>query len=131
LAIACLLLGPGEAGVLTGLGGAALVLAAYLPDTVWRLSVEAGGIRFKRLLGKPKFLAWSEVDRIVSVSRRELFLHGWIWPPFPLKEPSPTMTAKGHYRIDWGGRYVYFPPTDPAVFEKAVRKFCPRLLGDE
>ncbi len=131
LGIACWLLGPGEVGIVLGEMGALLILSLYLPDTVWRLSVEAGGIRFKRFLGKPRFLAWSEIGRVEPVSRREAFFRGWIWPPFPLKSPGPTMTAKGHYRIDWGERYVYFPPKDPMLFEKAVRKFCPRLLGNE
>jgi hypothetical protein len=79
---------------------------------VTRLTLSTQGIRFHRVFGSPRFLPW---DRIVSVAvapRRELVLQGWLWPPFPAREMTASLTAREHVRISWQDGYCYFPPVE-------------------
>ena len=93
-----------------------LFLLPYALVSVWRLSIGPSGIEFKRMAGEPRSLTWEEIGAIRAASRREVFLRGWINPKFPPREPSNTMTARGHYRIEWTGGYCYFPPNNAEQF---------------
>jgi hypothetical protein len=93
-----------------------------------RLRIDAAGIAFKRGLGKPKFLTWHEIRGIRPATRWEVLIYAWLWLWL---EPTKSESTAGHYRIEWTAGYVYFPPKDRLLFERAIRKFCPRLLGDE
>src|SRR5262245_13017503 len=57
-------------------------LVAYgcsLTFVVRSLCLDADGIRFRRVFGKPKLIPWNELEKVTVVSRRELVLRGWIW----------------------------------------------------
>jgi hypothetical protein len=94
---------------------------------VSRLSIDGAGVAFKRSLGQPRFLRWSDIQSIRPAPRREVFLQGWL-RPWPTREPTRTMSAYGHYRIEWTGGFLFFPPKDPALFQRAVGKFAPNVL---
>lgn len=103
---------------------AALVINAtyllFLLFSVTKVSVSPAGIRFFRYLGSPKILEWSEIEDIERVSRGEIVLRGWLWPLFPAREMTPSLTSTGHIRIRYGRKFVYFPPKDIAAFERSV-----------
>ena len=124
--------GPEPEGVVIGLGiGLLLVLPAAIYEMLCRLHglrIDAAGVVFKHGLGKLKFLTWEEILAIRPATRWEVLIHAWLWLWL---EPTKSESTSGHYRIEWSGGFVYFPPNDPVLFEKAVRKFCPRLLGNE
>ena len=86
------------------------------------LRIDADGIAFKRGLGKPKFLAWGDILGIRRATRWEVLVYAWLrlW-----LEPTKSESTAGHYRIEWADGYVYFPPKNRLLFERAVRKFCP------
>src|SRR5438045_2463852 len=48
-----------------------LLLGLYALVLVWSLRIEAAGIRFRRLLGRPKFLAWDRLTGVHEVTRAE------------------------------------------------------------
>ena len=123
---------PDEVGVYVGLAGAFILLQAggiyELLCRVRRLRVDAAGIAFGRRLGKPKFLAWGQIRGIRPATRSEVFIHAWLWLWL---EPTKSESTAGHYRIEWDDGCRFFPPKDPALFENAIRKFCPHLLVHE
>jgi hypothetical protein len=88
--------------------------------SVSKVSISSAGIRFFRYFGAPKILEWSEIEDIEQVSRGELVLKGWLWPLFPAREMTPSLTSTGHIRIRYGKKFVYFPPKDIAAFEQSV-----------
>jgi len=91
---------------------------------VLRITVGETGIRFVRLFGSPRFLEWSDIESIALVTNPwEVFLHGWLWPPFPPHEASPSMTLLGHYKITWKDGFCYFPPRDMRAFEATIAKY--------
>jgi hypothetical protein len=94
-----------------------------LLHAVTRLELDAEGIRFVRLLGWPRFIPWSEIDDISPVTRREILLHAWLWPPWPRRESTASLTALGHFRIVFGNHVRYFPPSNPEEFAFQVRNF--------
>ncbi len=94
------------------------VYIAFVLLSVSHLTLSSEGIRFHRMLGSPKFLPWDRVVAITEVSRRELILRGWLWPPFPPKELTTTFTSLGHFKIQWEDGYCYFPPRFPSAFEQ-------------
>jgi hypothetical protein len=102
------------------------LFAMFLSFTVEKLTVGRDGIRFHRLFGAPKFLAWERIVSVHAVPAAELIWRGWIWPPFPPRESSICMTAAGHYRIDWDGGHRYFPPADAQLFETCVAAMWPQ-----
>lgn len=96
---------------------AVLVYVLFLLFSVWSVSLSNDGIRFKRMLGGPKFLAWSEVTSVTEVTRWELIRKGWIWPLFPAREMTACLSSVKHYRISWHEGFCYFPPSDTHAFE--------------
>lgn len=98
------------------------VYLSFLSFSVFRLEASVSGLYFKRLLGSPKFLRWDEIKEIKEVGRRELVLQGWLWPLFPAREMTPSLSSLHHYRITWGRRHCYYPPENPQEFEELVRE---------
>ena len=117
----------GELGLLLSAGVAILFFIAFgvliMLHGVTRLELDAAGIRFVRLLGWPRFVPWSEIKDISPATRKEVFLHAWLWPPWPRREPTASLTALGHFRIVFGNHVRYFPPSNPEEFALQVRNF--------
>ena len=87
---------------------------------VRRLTVSSDGLRFHRVLGSPKFLAWERISSVAIAPRNELILRGWLWPLFPSRESTPSLSALKHYRITWDGGFCYYPPARTEDFEQYV-----------
>ena len=107
---------------------AAIVLAVVLSHRVRHIELDETGIRFARLVGT-KFVPWERVSKIQPASRRDVVLYGWLLPPFPPREATTALTSLGHYRLEWGDRYCFFPPAeaDTGAFHAAIGRCCPRL----
>jgi hypothetical protein len=105
-----------------------LLYLAFALYSVTKVELNLEGIRFVRVLGHPRFLPWSEISDVVEASRSELILHGWLWPLVLPREMSPSCTSLGHFRIQFGKRFVYFPPKDPQLFLAAVDQFSKRTV---
>jgi hypothetical protein len=110
----------------------AALLIAFAPlllfplFNIWFIVVDVDGIRFRRLLGWPRFLHWADIATIEPATRRDVFVDGWLWPPFPPREITTAMTTLGHFRItSKEGRYLFYPPVDSEVFLEAVKRFGP------
>lgn len=84
------------------------------------LTVCAEGLRFKRLLGSPKFLPWERISSIAVASRREFVLHGWLWPLFPQRGVTSSYSTLRQYRVTWDSGYCYYPPATPEEFESLI-----------
>lgn len=95
---------------------------------VSRIDITDEGIRFVRMLGGPRFIAWNAVKQVEVAPRKELIVRGWLWPMFPPREFTTSLTSLGHYRIAFGDRVVYFAPKDEAGFVAAVRQQLDRRL---
>ncbi len=93
---------------------------AFLSFSVQRVSLSPSGIRFHRVFGAPRFLPWEAITSIAVAPRSEVVLRGWLWPPFPPRESTPSFSAREHFRIVWGDHYCYYPPKDPATFREYV-----------
>ena len=103
-----------------------LVYAPVCCFAVTRLTLSAAGIQFHRLFGSPRFLPW---ERIVSISvapRAELVLRGWLWPPFPAREMTASLSAREHLRITWQDGHCYFPPVEPEAVLAYAATHIPR-----
>ena len=72
------------------------------------------------MLGSPGKIPWADVESIEPASPDEVVVHGWLWPRFPMREMTPTLTSVGHYRIRWQGGAAYFPPRDVQQFLYAM-----------
>lgn len=128
LAIPVALLG-GIAYWLTGSSGAtyAVVVATALivvvtasSTAVHWLKIDTTGLVFGRVAGTPKAIRWEDVVSIRPASRKEVVLNGWLWPPLPPREATRCTSSLGHFRIDYAGGYIYFPPSDAEEFMGAV-----------
>jgi len=109
----------GGAGAITFL----LLYAISLLFMVRSLEIDGDGILFRRVLGKPKRLLKSEIVSIEEASRREVVVHGWLWPPFPVaREMTACLSARNHFRIRWGNGFCYFPPNDIEQFKSAIEE---------
>jgi hypothetical protein len=105
-----------------------VALVAYA-TVVHSLRLDADGITFKRWWGVPRHLPWSEVRRIRRAPPREVVVRGWLWPPVPPREATRSMTAEGHYAIEYGaGKVTYYPPENEADFLTAARRWNPEVL---
>ncbi|MES2018080.1 MAG: hypothetical protein V4484_16455 [Pseudomonadota bacterium] len=100
---------------------ACALYAIFILLCVTNLKISPAGIRLSRAFGGPKFIAWSDIACVEEVPRSELIWRGWVWPLFPPREMTPSLTSLGHYRIQYGSESVYFPPADPQAFMAAVR----------
>jgi hypothetical protein len=86
------------------------------------ITVDEAGIQFQRLLGYPKSLSRISILSVEEVTRRELVLHGWLWPLFPSRDMTPSLSAKHHFRIRWKDGFCYFPPKDVEQFKNEIAK---------
>jgi len=109
--------GNADAGTSVALG----VLLVWLLFSVRYIRCDGQGLHLKRVLGSPKLIPWGQIDSVEEASRRELVLRGWLWPLFPAREMTTSLTAQGHYRIRFKGRDLYYPPGDSAQFLSAIR----------
>jgi hypothetical protein len=100
--------------------------------TVRHLRCDEGALELVRVLGSPHRIPWTELESVEEVSRMELVWCGWLWPPFPVREMTPSLTSIGHFRIRWQGRDTYFPPQDAPQFLKVIGRMRERtaLLRD-
>lgn len=88
--------------------------------SVLRLELDTEGVHIKRLLAPTETIAWSEIEEIKPVGRKELVMDGWAcWPP---REQTFSMTAQGHYKIRHKNGFFFFPPADPQHFEQTVNQ---------
>ena len=87
---------------------------------VRRLTVAADGLHFHRVLGSPKFLSWERISTVAIAPRKELILRGWLWPLFPSREITPSLSALRHYRISWDTGFCYYPPAHTEDFEQHI-----------
>jgi hypothetical protein len=100
---------------------AVIVHSTSLLFVVRRLIIASDGLHFDRKFGSPRFLPWTQIKDISSVSRVEIVLKGWLWPIFPAaREMTSSLTAIGHYRIKWDSDYCYYPPIHRKEFEQYV-----------
>lgn len=102
--------------------GIALTAAAY---TVWGAEVTEEGLRFRRLVGEPKFVPWSQVTGIAAAPREDVILEGWLRPLFTGREMTASFSSKNHFLITWKGGSYFYPPEDSAGFEQAVKSHLP------
>lgn len=100
-----------------------VVYLIFLLFSVWGLGLSSEGIRFKRLLGSPKFVPWQDILSIEEAPRWELIRKGWLWPLFPAREMTASLSSIGHYRISWHDGFCYFPPADNLYFEHYVSQY--------
>ena len=100
-----------------------LLYVAFMLLSVWSVSLSQEGIRFKRVLGDPKLVPWSELTSVTEVSRWELISRGWLWPLIPAREMTACLSSLGHYKIAWRGGFCYYPPADALAFESTVNAF--------
>jgi hypothetical protein len=77
------------------------VYFVFLALSVWSITLSKDGIHFRRLLGSPKMLPWSDVVSIEVAPRWELIRKGWLWPLIPAREMTASLSSLGHYRITW------------------------------
>lgn len=101
----------------------------FLALSVWSITLSEDGIHFRRLLGSPKLLPWSDVVSIEVAPRWELIRKGWLWPLIPAREMTISLSSLGHYRITWADGFCYYPPLDVALFENHVSKFLPNRVS--
>ena len=99
------------------------IYCMFMLFTVWSISLSEEGIYFRRILGSPKLIAWSEILSIEPVSRWELVKKGWLWPLFPAREMTASLSSTNHYRITWAKGFCYYPPADTKLFEQHVSAF--------
>lgn len=99
--------------------------ALFVAHCVTNVIVDATGIHFTRKFGNPRSIEWSNVSAVVEASRSELIIHGWCWPLVLPREMTPSCTSLGHFRIQSGKEFVYFPPADAQAFVRAVALHAP------
>jgi hypothetical protein len=98
------------------------IYVLWLLFTVRHLRCDEEALEFVRTLGTPKRIPWAHLESVEEAPRAELVLRGWLWPPFPAREMTPSLTSLGHYRIRWRGGEAYFPPKDVQQFLDAIQK---------
>ena len=99
----------------------AVIYFVFVAFSVWSITLTTEGIRFHRFLGAPKFLPWTSIVSVEVAPRWELIRRGWLWPVFPTREMTASLTSLQHYRITWRKGFCYFPPADAEAFEQYVR----------
>ena len=111
-------------------GTGLIMLLAFAGQGVSALEVSEEGIRVSRLYGSPKFLPWSEVSQVEEVGRTEVVVFGWLWPPFPAREMTPSSSSVGHFRIRYRNGYFFYPPANPVHFMEVINKYIEKAPSD-
>lgn len=99
-----------------------VIYALWLLFTVRHLRCDEDALEFVRILGTPKRIPWEYLESVEEAPQAELVLRGWLWPPFPAREMTLSLTSLGHYRIRWRGGETYFPPKDVQQLLDAIQK---------
>lgn len=136
-ALIAAVIGIGQSAVLFGLPGllvwyasgssvmafvaAGILYMGFLMCCVTDITVTDDGLRLKRVLGDPELIRWKDITEVKEASRAELILHGWLWPLMLPREMTPTTTSIGHFRIQYGPKWIYYPPMDAMGFQDAVQ----------
>lgn len=113
------LTGSSAAGMWGFMAGWIAAIYVMLFTLVHWLRIDAVGLRLGRHAGL-RVVRWEDVTGIRPASRREVILHGWLFPPVPPREATRCSSSLGHYRIDHRRGYFYFPPADEKQFLGAV-----------
>ena len=108
---------------------AGLVVGALGAYSVSAIELDDAGIRFRRVFGRPRFLAWDNVTAVRRADRAEVVLRGWLLPPLPPRAAARSVTSLGHYRFDWKGGSCYFPPADEAALLAHIERAWGGVLG--
>ena len=114
------------------LGALALAAVAVLALALYSVSaieLDDVGIRFRRMIGRPRFLAWDRVTAVRRADRAEVVLRGWLLPPLPPRAAARSITSIGHYRFDWKGGSCYFPPMDEAALLAHIERSWSGVIG--
>ena len=114
------------------LGAHALALVAVVAlarYSVSALELDDTGVRFRRAIGRPRFLAWDRVTAVRRADRAEVVLRGWLLPPLPPRAAARSITSLGHYRFDWDGGSCYFPPADEAALLAWLERSWSGVIG--
>lgn len=108
---------------------AALTVIAIGAHSVSALELDDAGIRFRRLAGRPRFVAWDRLTGVRRADRAEVVLRGWLLPPIPPRAAARSVTSIGHYRFDWAGGSAYFPPADEAALLAQLERSWAGVIG--
>ena len=103
------------------------IYGVFLLFSVWSITLDANGIRFHRICGSPKHLQWKDIISVEEVTRHEVVLQGWLWPLFPSREMTPSLSTKYHFRIRWADGFCYFQPKDVDQFKNAVSEMMKKI----
>ena len=111
------------------LGVAALAVVALGAYSVSALELDDTGIRFRRLVGQPRFVSWDRLTGVRRAERAEVVLRGWLLPPIPPRAAARSVTSVGHYRFEWAGGATYFPPADEAALLAHLERSWGGVIG--
>jgi hypothetical protein len=103
----------------------AFVLALTLTCLVWGLRIDERGIRFRRLLGRPRLIEWSRLKEVREVTRWEALVKATF---VPWRAWNMSFTTDHFYRIAWDSGYYLFPPDDVHLFRQAIHRWRPDLM---
>lgn len=107
-----------------------LPLALFLAfSQVHWLKLDASGVTFGRHVGRPKRLRWEQITSIRPARASEVVRQGWLWPALRPRDATRSLTAEGHYRIEWNQQFCFFPPEDEHAFRTAVQHWAPGVLS--
>ena len=88
------------------------------------LSINDDGITFKRVLGSPKFVSWSELEGVEVSSPLNTIIFGWLWPPIPAREMTYSLSAFEHVQFTYsGGKRTFFPPMEVRGLMSLIEKY--------
>jgi hypothetical protein len=107
----------------------ALSVVLMLTRVGW-LKLSAEGMRFGSWLEQRKPVPWSDIRSVRPASSAEVIVRGWLWPPVPPREATPTFSSVGHYRIETRRGVRYFPPLAEGEFVEAVARWAPHAISD-
>jgi hypothetical protein len=102
----------------------AFLLGGTLIFLVWGVRIDREGIRFRRLLGRPRFVEWPRVREIAEISRWEAIIKATF---VPWRAWNMSFTTV-YYRIAWDNGYYLFPPDDVHTFRESVHRWRPDLM---
>ena len=127
-AVVDLFRGPRTAAIV-GFIIALVALGSIALRTVRGIELDDTGIRFRRMVGGPRFLSWDNVTAVRRADRAEVVLRGWLLPPIPPRAPARSVTSIGHYRFDWKGGFCYFPPAEEAALIAHLERSWGGVIG--
>ena len=122
----CILIAVLFQSVLVGIGAYFAMGMIWILFSVRTLRISSDGIEFVRVLGSPKRLSWSQIESVEKAPMKEILVHGYIWPLFPPREMTFSLSCIGHYRISYRSNWAYYPPKDAELFESLIRSY----IGD-